>query len=309
MTQLKHAAVLIVIAAAIVAAGCLGIGQSSSSSMERLSQGTTGFNSVGGGAVPAPATAYAPVEKSLSDHTGTTDTTDQATGAKIIKTGQVTIEVPQVPAAIDQVRNIASSNGGYLSSSSVYASENNRKTGYATLRIPADRFDAVMQALAPLGKVLSSSEDRSDVTEQYVDLSIQNESFHAQLDNYYRLMDKATAVEDIIKIQAQIDQITLQLNEVEGRLRYLNSQIDLSTITVNLQEPEPVGGETGYNIVTAVNDGIAGFFGMISAIIVFVFSVIPLVIVALAAYAVYRLYKGRKGGAVAAPAVGDKQAV
>jgi len=249
------------------------------------------------------------VEKSLSDHTGTTDTTDQATGAKIIKTGQVTIEVPQVPAAIDQIRNIASSNGGYLSSSSVYASENNRKTASATIRIPADRFDAVMQALAPLGKVLFSSEDRSDVTEQYVDLTIQNESFHAQLDNYYRLMDKATAVEDIIKIQAQIDQITLQLNEVEGRLRYLNSQIDLSTITVNLQEPEPVGGETGYNIVTAVNDGIAGFFGMISAIIVFVLSVIPLVIVALAAYAVYRLYKGRKGGAVAAPAVGDKQAV
>jgi ABC-type glycerol-3-phosphate transport system permease component len=210
----------------------------------------------------------------------------------------VTIEVPQVPAAIDQVRAIAESNGGYLSSSDVYTSGNNQKSGSATIRIPADRFDAVMQALAPLGKVLSSSEDRSDVTEQYVDLSIQNESYHAQLENYYRLMDKATAVDDIIKIQAQIDQITMSLNQVEGRLRYLDSQIDLSTITVTLQEPEPVGGETGYNIVTAINDGIAGFFGMISAIIVFVFSVIPLVIIAIVAYAVYRYYRRRKGGSV-----------
>jgi hypothetical protein len=164
------------------------------------------------------------------------------------------------------------------------------------IRIPADRFDPVMEALAPLGKVLSSSEQRSDVTEQYVDLTIQNESYHTQLDNYFRLMAKADKVEDIIKIQAQIDQITMSLNQVEGRLRYLNSQIDLSTITVNLQEPEPVGGETGYNIVTAINEGIAGFFGMISAIIILVFSVIPLIVIGLVVYAVYRYYRKRKGG-------------
>jgi hypothetical protein len=106
-------------------------------------------------------------------------------------------------------------------------------------------------------------------------------------------------VEDIIKIQAQIDQITLSLNQIEGRLRYLNSQIDLSTITVNLQEPEPVGGETSYNIVTAINEGIAGFFGMISAIIVFIFSIIPLLILAVIAYAVYRWHQRRKGGKAA----------
>jgi uncharacterized iron-regulated membrane protein len=138
-------------------------------------------------------------------------------------------------------------------------------------------------------------EQRSDVTEQYVDLTIQNESYHTQLDNYYRIMAKADKVEDIIKIQYQIDQVTLALNQVEGRLRYLNSQIDLSTITVTLQEPEPLGGETGYNIVTAINEGIAGFFGMISAIIILVFSLIPLVILAVIAYAVYRWYQKRKG--------------
>jgi len=177
------------------------------------------------------------------------------------------------------------------------------------IRIPADRFDAVMLALAPLGKVLSSSEQRSDVTEQYVDLTIQNQSYHAQLDNYYRRMGKATDVEDIIKIQEQIDQITLNLNRVEGQLRYLDSQIDLSTINVNLQEPEPVGGETGYNIVTAINEGIGAFFGMISAIIVFLFAVIPLIIIAVVAYAIYRYHKKRKGGSAtpAAPAMASAE--
>jgi len=291
MFRLKRVAVVLFVTAAIILAGCLGLGQSQQSSMETVSRDSGGISY--GGAVPAPT--YAPAQKIAGDQATGGNTADQGVGTKIIKTGQVTIEVSQVPAAIDRVRDIAVSNGGYLSSSNVYTSTNDRKTGYAMIRIPAGQFDIVMQALAPLGKVLSSSEQRSDVTEQYIDLTIQNESYHTQLDNYYRLMGKADKVEDIIKIQAQIDQITLSLNQIEGRLRYLNSQIDLSTITVSLQEPEPVGGETGFNIITAINEGIAGFFGMIAAIIVIVFSLIPLIIIVAIAYAAYRWHKKRKG--------------
>ncbi|MDD1662961.1 MAG: DUF4349 domain-containing protein [Methanomicrobiales archaeon] len=291
MFRLKRVAVVLFVTAAIILAGCLGLGQSQQSSMETVSRDSGGISY--GGVVPAPT--YAPAQKIAGDQATGANAADQGVVTKIIKTGQVTIEVPQVPAAIDRVKDIAVSNGGYLSSSNIYTSTNDRKTGYAMIRIPAGQFDTVMQALAPLGKVLSSSEQRSDVTEQYIDLTIQNESYHTQLDNYYRLMGKADKVEDIIKIQAQIDQITLSLNQIEGRLRYLNSQIDLSTITVSLQEPEPVGGETGFNIITAINEGIAGFFGMIAAIIVIVFSLIPLIIIVAIAYAAYRWHKKRKG--------------
>ena len=297
MFGLKSIAAVLIVSAAIIAAGCLSPGQSQQSSMETVSRGNGGL-SYPMGAVPAPT--YAPAQKIAGDQATAAGNADQGVQTKIIKTGQVTLEVPQVPAAIDRVRDIAVSNGGYLSSSNVYTMsyaslKQERKRGSAMIRIPAEKFDTVMQALTPLGKVLSSMEQRSDVTEQYVDLTIQNESYHTQLDNYYRIMAKADKVEDIIKIQYQIDQVTLALNQVEGRLRYLNSQIDLSTITVTLQEPEPLGGETGYNIVTAINEGIAGFFGMISAIIILVFSLIPLVILAVIAYAVYRWYQKRKG--------------
>jgi hypothetical protein len=305
MSRLQYLAAVLIVTAALITAGCINLGQPapSRSSMETV-PGGSGLSYGVPAPIPTPAMTFSPATKFASDQTTGGSSAGQGVEMKIIKTGQVTIEVPQVPAALDQVRAIAESNGGYLSSSNVYTSQNDRKTGYAMVRIPADRFDTVMQALAPLGKILSSSEQRSDVTEQYVDLTIQNQSYHAQLDNYYRLMDKATNVEDIIKIQEQIDQITLNLNRVEGQLRYLNSQIDLSTITVNLQEPEPVGGETGYNIVTAINEGIAAFFGMISAIIVLVFALIPLIVIGLIVYAVYRYYKKRKGGstAVVAPA-------
>lgn len=291
MFRLKSVAAVLIVSAAIIAAGCLSLGQSQQSSIETVSTSSGGL-SYTGGAVPSPT--FAPAQKIAGDQARATGNADQGVETKIIKTGQVTIEVPQVPAAIDRVKDIAVSNGGYLSSSSVYTSQNDRKTGYVMIRIPAEKFDAVMAALSPLGKVLSTSEQRSDVTAQYIDLTIQNASLHNQLDGYNRIMAKATNVEDIIKIQVEIDRVTMTLNQIEGQLRYLSNQIDLSTITVNLQEPEPVGGETGYNIVTAINEGIAGFFGMISAIIIFIFSVIPLIILAVIAYAVYRWHQKRK---------------
>ena len=296
MSNLKQIAAVLVIAAAIIAAGYLILGQAPQTGVETISRGGVGFST---SMVGVPVPAYAPVEKNALDQGTTTDNTDQGIQTKIIKTGDITLEVPQVPAAIDRIQEIAVSNGGYLSSSSIDTSQNDRKTGYAMIRIPADQFDSVMAALPSLGKVISQSEQRSDVTAQYVDLSIQNASLHNQLDGFNRIMANATNVDDIIKIQVEIDRVTMTLNQIEGQLRYLSSQIDLSTITVNLQEPEPVGGETGYNIITAINEGIAGFFGMISAIIVFIFSVIPLIVIGLVAYAAYRWHKKRKGGAAA----------
>ena len=100
-------------------------------------------------------------------------------------------------------------------------------------------------------------------------------------------------MEDVITVQQQIDRVQTELNRLEGRLKYLNSRIDLSTITVNLAEPEPVGGETGHNFVSTINEGIAGFFGMIDALIIIIFTLLPLAILGGAIYAVYRYRKGR----------------
>ncbi len=82
------------------------------------------------------------------------------------------------------------------------------------------------------------------MTEEYVDLQAQKISYQNQLAQYNEIMKKAVKVEDVITVQQQIDRVQTELNRLEGRLKYLDSRIDLSTITVNLQEPEPVGGET-----------------------------------------------------------------
>jgi uncharacterized membrane protein len=53
---------------------------------------------------------------------------------------------------------------------------------------------------------------------------------------------------------------------------------------------------------------IAGFFGMISALIYLVFSVIPLIIIGVIVFLIYRYYKKRKGGSATTAAPGPAEA-
>ena len=214
---------------------------------------------------------------------------------KVIKTAYLTIEVNDVPGSVETLKNLAAQKGGYLSSTNIQKNYNNRLSGSVILRVPAAEFENALTGVKAIGTVKSVSTQGQDVTEEYVDLQAQKISYQNQLAQYNEIMKKAVKVEDVITVQQQIDRVQTELNRLEGRLKYLDSQIDFSTITVNLQEPEPVGGETGHNFISTINEGITGFFGMIDAIIIILFTLLPLIIVGGAAYAIYRWRKGRKG--------------
>ena len=213
---------------------------------------------------------------------------------KIIKTATLNLEVKDIPGSIESLKTIATDKGGYLSSTNMQKGYDGRLTASVIVRIPAAQFDTTLTGAKALGTVKSVSTQGQDVTEQYVDLSAQKTSYQNQLTQYNEILKKCVNVEDIIKVQQQIDRVQTELNRLDGRLKYLDNRIDLSTITVNMQEPEPVGGDTGHNFVTTINEGIAGFFGMIDVIIILFITLLPLIIIGGAAYGIYRWRKGKK---------------
>jgi uncharacterized coiled-coil protein SlyX len=216
------------------------------------------------------------------------------TDTKIIKTAYITIEVKDVTGSVDQLKVLVTAKGGYLSSSNIQAGNNNRLSGTVVIRIPAAEFENTLAGVKAIGIVKSVSTQGEDVTEEYIDIQAQKTSYQNQLAQYNEIMKKAVKVSDVIEIQQQIDRVQTQLDRLEGRLKYLNSRIDLSTITVTLQEPEPVGGETGHNFVTTINEGIAGFFGMVDFIIILFFVLLPVIILGCIGYGIYRWRKGKQ---------------
>jgi hypothetical protein len=290
----KIIALFLVCIAMVAAAGCMGFptaGFDPSSTSQDMSNGRLQSESkmaYAGDASSLPMPSGAPSQSGLGI---------SAIETKIIKTAYLTTEVKDVPGSVETLKNLASQKGGYLSSTSIQKNYNNRLSGTVILRVPAAEFENTLTGVKAIGTVKSVSTQGQDVTEEYVDLQAQKISYQNQLAQYNEIMKKAVKVEDVITVQQQIDRVQTELNRLEGRLKYLDSRIDLSTITVNLQEPEPVGGETGHNFISTINEGIAGFFGMIDAIIIILFTLLPLIIVGGAGYAIYRWRKGRKGAA------------
>lgn len=245
--------------------------------------------------VPTAAPTVAP------DGSGSTSVTDQ----KIIRTAYVSLEVKDVAGSLETLKSLASAQGGYLSSSSVRKGSSDRMYGEVVMRIPGDGFDQIMDQIATIGTVTSSRVSADDVTEEYIDLTAQKNALKNELDQFNRILAKATTVEDTLKVQVEIGRVQKELDRIEGRLKYLNNRVDFSTITVSLQEPEPIGGGVTHDFNSTINNGIAAFLDMIDAIIVFVFAVIPLVVIGGIAYLVYRWHRGRKGSVPPKPADTD----
>jgi len=244
------------------------------------------------GAGPA-LVAYAPVPTAVPPSGGDSS---QGVDTKIIRTADVTLEVQNVTSAAAAVAAIGSGAGGYVSTTNIGTDSSDLPYGSVIIRIPASQFDSTLSGVRALGTVKSLSTQGQDVTEEYVDVQAQITAYENQIAQYNLIMKNATKVEDVLAIQQQIDSVQTNLDRVNGRMKYLDSQVDYSTISVSLQEPAPVGGLQGHDFVTAINDGIAGFFAVIDAIIVIVISVLPLVIIGCITYAGYRIWKGRNQG-------------
>jgi hypothetical protein len=291
----KVIALLVVCLALVAAAGCTSSsghsGTSSSVQGVRLSDSGSGFSLTQEKSANIAPSAAVPMATSGS---GTT-----TIETKIIKTADLTLEVNDVTATAEALKSLAVAQGGYLSSTNIQKNYNNQLTGTVIIRIPQSGFDTAIAGVKALGTVKSISTSGQDVTEEYVDLQAQKTSYTNQLAQYNAIMKQSTKVEDIIKVQEQIDRVQTELDRLNGRLNYLNSRIDISTITVYLQEPEPVGGQTGHDFVATINEGISGFFGMVDAMIILLFTFLPLLILGAIGYGVYRWNKGRKATAPA----------
>ena len=286
---------LVVCIAVVLAAGCTGIPGGKSDSLSSP-QNTVLVSDSNGRLQAESKMAYgeagAPVPTNAPGDSGSGTLTPDT---KIIKTAILTIEVNDVPGSVEFLKNLAAQKGGYLSSTNVQKNYNNRLTGTVIIRVPAKEFETTLTGVQAIGTVKSVSTQGQDVTEEYVDLQAQKTAYQNQLAQYNEIMRKAVKVEDVITVQQQIDRVQVQLNRLDGRLKYLDSRIDLSTITVSLQEPEPVGGESAHNFVSTINEGISGFFGMIDALIIIFLTLLPIIIIGGAGYGIYRWHKARKG--------------
>lgn len=213
------------------------------------------------------------------------------TDQKIIRTADIQVEVVDVRNSTTKIQSIAERAQGTVQSSSVNAGYNNQYSGTITIRIPSEKFEMVIQEIESLGKVLSSSTSADDVTEEYVDLAAQKNAQTNQLAQYNRILTQAVNVSEILEVQREIERVQVDLDRIVGRMKYLDSRVSLSTISIRLTEPARVTTSTGYSIPSVISEGIEGFVSTLVWLVVACMTFLPLILAGGAGYLIYKRWK------------------
>lgn len=147
-----------------------------------------------------------------------------------------------------------------------------------TLGVPSGNLEAVMAALGDVGDVAARSVASQDVTTEFIDLEARRDNLTDQAAFYRRLLDASADVEESIRVREELDAVVTQLEQVTGRLRYLERRVELSQLTVSIAEaaaastaPRGVAGQ----LADAVGRGASLAVGTLTGIIVAVGAVLP----------------------------------
>jgi uncharacterized protein DUF4349 len=151
---------------------------------------------------------------------------------RIIKTGEISLEVPNVTTAVARVRAMALDLGGYVGGSQAGTRD---EAAMLTLRIPADSFEEALSRLHALdGDVVAEATKEQDVTSSIVDLEARLTNLQASEAQYRVLLGQAVKIDDILAVQTRLDDVRGQIEQLQAQHKELTGLADLSTLNVTL---------------------------------------------------------------------------
>jgi hypothetical protein len=203
---------------------------------------------------------------------------------KIIKNGNLNLKVDRVDAAAAKIAEIAKGNSGEVFSSNFYQSSRNVKSGTVTVKVPVVNFEKTFAEIKKVATlVLQESTSGQDVTEQYVDLKAQLVNKQAEEQSFLKILDQAQKIDDVLAVTRELARVRGTIEQLQGKMKYLESQTDMSTILVSLTEDANITVVDSWRpwqvVKESLNSLVKGLEGFVDSLIRFIVVVIPFLII------------------------------
>ena len=124
-----------------------------------------------------------------------------------------------------KLQNEAKKFGGYM------LSLDNK---YLTLKIPKAKAEAFLDSCKKAGTIVNLNMNGTDMTDTITDLEMRLASQKKMQKRLLELLDKATKVEDMLKIEVQLNKVESEIERISARLANSNKQVDFVTFTIQL---------------------------------------------------------------------------
>jgi hypothetical protein len=232
-----------------------------------------------------------------------------ASERKLIRNGEMTIEVKSVTSAVVSLGRIMASVGGQAARRVERQNQYGARTASITFRIPASRLDEAADAARALGQARALTFTTEDVTTSYFDVSVRINTQKQLERQLVTLLQRPTnKLSDLLEIEREVARVREEIDRMEGRIRLWDSQIALSSLQITLEEPAPVvagsGGGPLSTLAESFHEAAENFVLSVAAIIAAAGAILPVaLLVGVIGWFVARAWRRRRTAeVVAAPA-------
>lgn len=233
----------------------------------------------------------APAQPSKSDGTyaGPNPANTKGEDRMIVRTAALTLVVSDTEVSVTHIKSIASALGGYVVDISLWR-DTGQLRGTVTVRVPAESLeDALSQFKGLAVKVERESGNSQDVTEEYSDLGAQLRNLEATEQELLELLktvrEQTGKAEDILAVYRELTQIRGQIEQLKGRMQYLERTSAMSSVAIDLIPDvlaQPIAG-TGWRPGEAVSGALRALLGtlrfLVEAAIWVVLYILPAAVV------------------------------
>ncbi|MGX4689180.1 DUF4349 domain-containing protein [Streptomyces sp. JNUCC 63] len=200
------------------------------------------------------------------------------TASHIIRTASLTVQVKDVPKALDAARTATENAGGYVGDETTTRDGAGHARTRVVLRVPADQYDEVLAGLEGAGKLLDRTAKAQDVTDQVVDVESRIKSQRASVARVRALMDRATRLSDVVTLEGELSRRESDLEALLAQQASLKDRTSMATITLSLSRtpaPKAAAHDDRPGFVDALSGGWHVFVTLLRWIALAVGAVLP----------------------------------
>ena len=166
----------------------------------------------------------------------------------IVRTVDMSIIVPNVARASDDIVGMARGLGGWV----VGSDRSQEHQSFLSVRVPAATLDDFVLSIRDLAaSVEFETSSSQDVTDAFVDNQARLNGLRSTEARLFQFLEQSVNVEEALNVQAQLANVQLEMELIQGRLRFLSETAAYSLVNLSLTtKPGDMSVEIGSDSAT-----------------------------------------------------------
>jgi hypothetical protein len=212
---------------------------------------------------------------------------------KIIKTAFLKLEVKDFKIYTEISHKAAKQYGGYIANEEQSQSEEKIESTIS-IKVPVEQFESIMNQLSSgAEKMVEKKITAEDVTGEVVDTKSRLLAKKQMRLKYLEFLKQSKNMEDVLRVQSEINNIQEEIESASGRINYLSHQSAYSTVNLTFYQPltgyTPPNENPGFftRTIAAFKSG----FSFIGDFLIGVFTIWPLLLFVFIGWLIVKKYR------------------